>query len=84
MGKKMLRSVLAVAFSAGLAFGAFGASEQIRDDTPHQAAQAWSKAAKPGDVVWDSAPTGQAGARQATAHPTDRAWDFAPTEKDRA
>ncbi|MFD8617877.1 hypothetical protein [Streptomyces sp. NPDC059513] len=85
MSNKTLRSVLAVAFSAGLAFGVFGASDLTRGDVPHQAVAAWSKAApKPGDVVWDTVPARQTGVNAEAAHLADRAWDFAPTEMDRA
>lgn len=81
MSNKSLRSVLAVAFSAGLAFGMFGALDLTRGDAPHRAVEAWSKAApKPGDVVWDTVPARQAGVHAEAAHLVDRA----PTEKDRA
>jgi len=84
MGNKMLRSVLAVAFSAGLAFGVFGTSDLTRGDAPHRAVEAWSRAPKPGDVVWDTVPAGQAAVRVEATYLADRAWYFAPTETDRA
>ncbi|GFN05074.1 hypothetical protein GCM10010298_12280 [Streptomyces microflavus] len=84
MSNKTLRSVLAVAFSAGLALGVFAASDLTRGDAPHRAVEAWSQAPKPGDVVWDTAPAGQAAVRAEVTHLADGVRDFAPTETDRA
>lgn len=84
MSNKTLRSVLAVAFSAGLAFGVFGASDLNRADVPHRAVETWSKALKQGDVVWDTVPARQAGAHVQAAHLAGTTGDFAPTAKDRA
>lgn len=84
MSNKTLRSVLAVAFSAGLAFGVFGTSDLTRGDVPHRAVETWSKALKQGDVVWDTVPARQAGAHVEAARLAGAAWDSAPAEKGRA
>ncbi|OXY84182.1 hypothetical protein BEH93_25780 [Streptomyces sp. 2R] len=83
MSKKSLRSVLAVAFSAGLVSVALGAlsPEGIGADS---AVAVRSSALPPVDMAWDSAPAKQAGMSIEGERGPDMGWDFAPTETDRA
>lgn len=80
MGNKMLRSVLAVAFSAGLAFGVVGTSDLTRGDAHHTTTAVWSKAAKPGDFIWDTAPLDSAGANGGAMLTASRVWNSPATE----
>ncbi|MEW1612325.1 MULTISPECIES: hypothetical protein [unclassified Streptomyces] len=58
MSKKTLRSVLAVAFSVGLASGVFSAQgDPVWDTAPNQAVELRSQAAPPPDLAWDFTPT---------------------------
>ncbi|MFJ8846530.1 hypothetical protein ACIRFF_26940 [Streptomyces cyaneofuscatus] len=83
MSKKSLRSVLAVAFSAGLVSVALGAlSPEVAGVDGTVAVQ--SQARPPADLAWDAAPAKVAGASTAVERGPDLGWDFAPTEKDRA
>ncbi|KUN24093.1 hypothetical protein SAMN06272735_4563 [Streptomyces sp. TLI_55] len=50
MQKKLLRSVLAAAFSAVVAFGALGAFSDTKGDV--RADSAWLVQAAPGDSAW--------------------------------
>ncbi len=52
MRKRMLRSVLAVAFSAGLVFGAIGLQDLWWDSAPAGAGTTDTQAAPP-DLHWD-------------------------------
>ncbi|OAH09592.1 hypothetical protein STSP_70470 [Streptomyces jeddahensis] len=54
MCKKMLRSVLAVAFSAGLLFGAVSPLDLAWDSAPADV----NVAIAPPDLAWDAAPVG--------------------------
>lgn len=83
MSKKSLRSVLAVAFSAGLvsvALGALGTEVAGTDGT----VAVQSQARPPADLAWDAAPAKLAGASTTVEQGPDMGWDFAPTAKDRA
>ncbi|MER7882414.1 hypothetical protein ABTY35_06195 [Streptomyces fimicarius] len=82
MSKKMLRSVLAVAFSAGLVSVALGALSLEGDGD--RVIGVSSHAAPPPDLAWDTAPAKQAGAAEGVGVPPDMGWDFAPVETDRA
>ncbi|GAB7103287.1 hypothetical protein JCM4814A_16010 [Streptomyces phaeofaciens JCM 4814] len=53
MCKRMLRSVLAVAFSAGLVFGAVGTQDLWWDSVPADAGAANTQAAPAPDLHWD-------------------------------
>ncbi|NEB37971.1 hypothetical protein [Streptomyces sp. SID14515] len=57
MCKKTLRSVLAVAFSAGLASGVLGAIDLAAGAAPERAAELRSEAAPPPDLTWDFVPS---------------------------
>lgn len=62
MGKKMLRSVLAAAFSAGLTFGALSTMDLAWDSTPTETAGVQVQAVAPPDLAWDSIPVNLADA----------------------
>jgi len=55
MCKKLLRSVMAVAFSAGLAFGVFGTQDLSWSGTPTTHTSAGQSSAPP-DLSWSAAP----------------------------
>lgn len=84
MCKKTLRSALAVAFSAGLVFGALAAPALMWEDTSHRAVGTWSHAGPPPDVAWDSAPAEQVAVQDVTVRPADVSWDSVPVGMDRA
>lgn len=66
MGKKMLRSVLVAAFSAGVVFGVVGGFSETKTDV--RADSVWppiiAKNTVMGDSVWAAGP----------AHPDDSVW----------
>ncbi|WP_327430351.1 MULTISPECIES: 5'-nucleotidase [unclassified Streptomyces] len=64
----MLRSVLALAFSAGLVFGAAHGSDVIWNSEPATAVQA--------DVIWNAVPATVTNADAAL----DPVWDAAPVD----
>lgn len=62
MRKGIRRAVLTVAFSAGMIFGAMGASDIIWTsfpaDSSHTQAAPVDPLMTPSDIIWTSAPTG--------------------------
>lgn len=70
MCRKMLRSVLALAFSAGLVFGAAHGLDVIWNSQPATAVQA--------DVIWNAVP-----ATVTLADPApDPVWDATPVDAE--
>jgi hypothetical protein len=64
----MVRSVLAVAFSAGLVFGAYGALDLSWSSEPAQVQDSSDEAVVPPDLSWSSVQAG------------DLSWSIAPKE----
>ncbi len=75
----MLRSVLAVTFSAGLTFGVISTLDLAWDSAP-VGAPARVQAAPPPDLAWDLMPTKLTGAQAEGAAASDLAWDLVPTK----
>lgn len=72
MHKRMLRSALAAAFSAAVAFGALGGLGATKGDVAQDSS--WStKAAPPGDSSWVIAASDVPGDSSWVA-PTDSSW----------
>jgi hypothetical protein len=62
MGNKMLRSVLAAAFSVALTAGALGTLDLAWDSAPNKTAGVQVQAVAPPDLAWDSIPVNLADA----------------------
>ncbi|RVU27578.1 5'-nucleotidase [Streptomyces antnestii] len=71
MCKRMLRSVMAIAFSAGLAFGVFGTQDLSWSSAPTTHVSA--------DLSWSTAPATHVSAGQSIA-PPDLSWSVAPVD----
>ncbi|MFF9346964.1 hypothetical protein [Streptomyces sp. NPDC014734] len=77
MSNKMLRSVLAVTFSAGLTFGVIGTLDLAWDSAPTGKATVRAQDMAPPDLAWDLVPTKGTDAQLTES---DLAWDLVPAK----
>lgn len=76
MYKRMLRAVVATAFSAALAYGALAVGGDISwDSTPAGSTVQSAEGPTSGDISWDSVPQ--------DVTPGDIGWDVAPAQSSR-
>ncbi|WP_406095215.1 hypothetical protein [Streptomyces sp. NBC_01013] len=78
MSNKMLRSVLAAAFSAGLMFGAISTLGSAGHGELAGPTSAQLQAVPPPDLAWDSVPVDATATQARNVVASDLAWDLVP------